>query len=179
MTANQIRYQQHLEEQRSNLAREAETERSNRASEEQKRLELQENSRHNLVVEGEAARSNLAKEYENQRAHSASEALQSYSIGTNAQIAYSNLAETSRANLAREAETNRANVAKEQQAMYDTSRTLANQVLITKMKEAGAKARADQQAKVTLRGQQVQGTSAIVNALARFTGGAINAITKR
>jgi len=80
MTHNQIEYWKLREEQRSNQAKEQETERSNRAneginearrieegrhnleSENLNRLSLEETARHNTATEGETIRSNIAKE---------------------------------------------------------------------------------------------------------------------
>lgn len=84
MTSNQINYQKHLEDVRSNKARESETNRSNLVNEGLTRSRDQETKRANLAREYETNRANVAKE-----------------------------TETNRSNLAREIETNRANVASE------------------------------------------------------------------
>jgi vacuolar-type H+-ATPase subunit I/STV1 len=60
MTQNQLRYQELKEEQRSNLARETETNRSNLANE-------LETNRSNLAKELETNRANLAKEKQAKR----------------------------------------------------------------------------------------------------------------
>lgn len=83
-TVNAINYLRFKEDQRSNLAKEAETNRANLANESLGRDTLTETKRSNLVKEFETNRSNLAKE-----------------------------GETHRANIAKETETNRHNTATE------------------------------------------------------------------
>lgn len=102
MTANQINYQRHLEQRRTNLKneeltgkRDSETARANQARE-------AETFRSNLARELETNRSNVVRETETERANRAKEA------------------EENRSNLARELETNRANLASEQLRKYDT-----------------------------------------------------------
>lgn len=98
MTRNQIDYQKHVEQARSNRVNEKETERANRAKELQLEKELAETQRSNLVREAETQRSNVAKETETHRSNVVSER------------------EAARSNLAKELETNRANLAKETEA---------------------------------------------------------------
>lgn len=156
MTKNQIEYWRYKEEQRSNLAKEKEQNRTNVANEELTRqrdsnvyylgqVNAQENQRHNRAVESETARSNLAREGETARANRmgerisilnleekkrsnlASEAIARSNIG----LGYSQLAESSRHNLAMETEQGRANRAQEQlkQQSIDDARH-ANQMRI-------------------------------------------------
>lgn len=98
MTRNQIDYQKHVEQARSNRVNEKETERANRARESQLERELAETQRSNQARETETHRSNVAKETETNRSNIVSER------------------ETARSNLAKELETNRANLAKETEA---------------------------------------------------------------
>lgn len=86
MTANQINYQRHLEDQRSHMK-----------NEELTRDRDAESKRANLAREIETNRANLAREAETYRNNIATEG------------------ETRRSNLAREIETNRANLAREQE----------------------------------------------------------------
>lgn len=72
MTQNQIAYQQFVEGKRANLAREAETNRSNLSQEQLKREELGELGRHNLVTESQGETRNTI---EQQKAD------QTYSLG--------------------------------------------------------------------------------------------------
>lgn len=124
MTRNQVAYQNYLE-----------TSRANRASEEQRRNELQEtkrsnvaresenirsnlekereNYRANTAREGETHRSNLANELESQRANRAREAENYRSNRANEAIESSKLAESIRSNMARETETHRSNLSNE------------------------------------------------------------------
>lgn len=109
MTRNQISYLEHLENQRSNKAKEWETHRSNRAKE-------TETERANRAIESvnlinsqlragelaETVRSNKAREIETNRSNVANELLKADSN-----------AEVRRSNLAREAETNRSNLQSE------------------------------------------------------------------
>lgn len=88
MTSNQIRYQELLERNRSNLVTEAETERANKARE-------TETNRHNFVTEAESQRANRAMEAEMNRSNLAREL------------------ETARSNLAKETELHRSNKANE------------------------------------------------------------------
>lgn len=73
MTANQIAYQNMLENVRSNQAREQEQNRTNVANEDLRLQELREAQRHNVTTETETNRSNLAKELENNRHNVATE----------------------------------------------------------------------------------------------------------
>lgn len=105
MTANQIKYQELLEKERSNRTQEA-----------LGMGQLQETRRSNLVKERETERSNREKESTNWfsarslAAHQrADEAIRSESN----QIGWGNLNEQRRSNAAREAETKRSNLAKE------------------------------------------------------------------
>ena len=86
MTQNQIAYQAHLENQRANKAREAETHRSNIANEtETRRSNLAretETYRSNVARETETNRSNLAKETETNRSNLANEMLKATEIQT-------------------------------------------------------------------------------------------------
>lgn len=110
MTRNQIAYQQNLETQRSNLANES-----------LRYKELQETGRHNVVTEAESERSNRARENETNRHNVQSEMLgmtqaleaQRHNIASEG-ISLSQVAETRRSNQAREYETYRSNVANEQ-----------------------------------------------------------------
>lgn len=112
MTANQIRYQEHLENVRANRAKEAETERDNRA----RLAETQryntwfsgETTAHNRAMENfereknalndahynrldlETQRSNKAKETEQRRSNQATETVASYNANTNRMNAESN-----------------------------------------------------------------------------------------
>lgn len=159
MTKNQIEYLKLRETQRANLAQEeltrtrdsrsyeiglgtlAESQRHNRATEEQARVSLDETARHNLAgeqltrssldesirhnqaVEQEAARHNKVGESYNERAlkessrhNLAQEQIGRSQVGAsyaNITLGYSQLDETNRANVARETETNRSNVARE------------------------------------------------------------------
>lgn len=159
MTKNQIEYLKLRETQRSNLAQEdltrtrdsrsyeiglgtlAESQRHNRATEEQARVSLDETARHNLAgeqltrssldesirhnqaVELEAARHNKVGESYNERAlkessrhNLAQEQIGRSQVGAsyaNITLGYSQLDETNRANVARETETNRSNLVRE------------------------------------------------------------------
>lgn len=159
MTKNQIEYLKLRETQRSNLAQEeltrtrdsrsyeiglgtlAESQRHNRATEEQARVSLDETARHNLAgeqltrssldesirhnqaVELEAARHNKVGESYNERAlkesgrhNLAQEQIGRSQVGAsyaNITLGYSQLDETNRSNVARETETNRSNLARE------------------------------------------------------------------
>lgn len=117
MTYNQIAYQNMLETQRSNRAREQETGRSNLANEALKGRELSENERSNRVKESETERSHRATEDENRRHNLATEGTAQYVADTgrytavsnrdlglrNVGLGYSQLAETNRSNLENEA----------------------------------------------------------------------------
>lgn len=72
-TVNAINYLKFKEDQRSNLAKEAETNRANLANESLGRDTLTETKRSNLAKEFETNRSNLAKEGETHRANVAKE----------------------------------------------------------------------------------------------------------
>lgn len=127
MTENQIKYQQHVEQKRANLANEAEMNRSHLANEALGEKNYQETKRANIARESETNRSNLAREIETHRANVATETERARSnraneaIGWgNVAVGYANVAEAQRSHLANEMlqgqqlqETNRANVAKE------------------------------------------------------------------
>lgn len=76
VTLNQIKYQELLETNRSNVARETETNRANLAGEALRERELAETNRHNVVTEQETYRSNLAREFETRRHNSETEDIQ-------------------------------------------------------------------------------------------------------
>lgn len=93
MTQNQINYQKHLEDIRSNVARETENIRANKAREEETRRSNlaneyltgsrdAETARANKAREQETNRSNLAKEIETNRSNLANESLKSQQIRT-------------------------------------------------------------------------------------------------
>lgn len=106
MTSNQIAYQEHLENVRSNMTRERETERDNRAK-------LAETNRSNLVKEKETQRSNLANEAENVRWHKETSAETKRHNLFGEQLSQSQFEETKRANRVQEAEKERSNRANE------------------------------------------------------------------
>lgn len=163
MTKNQIEYLKLRETQRSNLAQEdltrardsrsyeiglgtlTESQRHNRATEEQARVSLDETARHNLAgerltrssldegirhnqaVEAEAARHNKVGESYNERAlkesgrhNLAQEQIGRSQVGAsyaNINLGYSQLSEQARANVARETENTRSNMAREQETV--------------------------------------------------------------
>lgn len=165
MTANQIAYQKVLEDKRSHLAGEVETNRSNLANEELKRQQNVETNRSNLVNENlksqqnaETARSNRANESlqqqrndETRRSNLANEALtgqrnaeQARSNRANESIAYATLSETSRANRANEDIRTTANNIQNFKNVtgYETD-TARNKLFEQQNKLAGYKAIAD------------------------------------
>lgn len=120
MTTNQISYWQLQESKRSNLAKEKETERSNRAQEGLEGRKVQETQRHNLVTESETERSNRVQEgikrdtlTETTRSNKANESIKRDTLAETKRSNVVREIETSRANRAQEAETHRANLAKE------------------------------------------------------------------
>lgn len=144
MTANQIKYQEHLERARSNLAQEDETKRSNLAGEALRRSEIEETSRHNLVTEKETERSNREREMETKRSNLARELETSKHNRAQEGIGYANVnlgfaqaaenaahnrateaigreqnLNTREFNTVRAAETHRANVAQETLKKHD------------------------------------------------------------
>lgn len=132
MTKNQIEYWRYKEEQRSNLAKEKEQNRTNVANEELTRnrdanvyylgqLNAQENQRHNLAVEGETARSNLARESETLRSNLARESETARANRMGEQISLQNLEEKKRSNLASEAIA-RSNIALGYSQLAESSR---------------------------------------------------------
>nr|AMP18943.1 hypothetical protein [Otarine picobirnavirus] len=171
MTKNQIEYLKLRETQRANLVQEdltrsrdsrsyeiglgtlAESQRHNRATEEQARVSLDETVRHNLAgetltrgnldesirhnqaVEAEASRHNKVGESYNERAlkesqrhNVAQEGISRSQVGAsyaNINLGYSQLGETTRANIARETENTRSNVAREQENLRHNESTEA------------------------------------------------------
>jgi hypothetical protein len=171
MTKNQIEYLKLRETQRANLVQEdltrsrdsrsyeiglgtlAESQRHNRATEEQARVSLDEvvrhnlageklsrgsldeSIRHNMATESEAARHNKVGESynerslrESQRHNIAQEGIGRSQVGAsfaNISLGYSQLGETSRANIARETENTRSNVAREQENLRHNQSTEA------------------------------------------------------
>lgn len=118
MTRNQIAYQQTVETNRANVARETETHRANLVNE-------AETARANKAREAETARSNIAKEAETNRSNLANESIE-----------MGKLSETTRTHKANEAiswynaqETKRANAVKEAQGWSDVQirQQVANQ----------------------------------------------------
>lgn len=113
------------ETNRSNLARERETERSNRANEMQRMIEANRNFQLQLRGQAEVERSHLANEklikmsnQETQRSNVANERIRELANQAaliNAGTQQKQQAETVRSNMARELETNRANLVKEGQ----------------------------------------------------------------
>lgn len=127
MTANQIAYQNMLENVRSNKVREQEQNRTNVANEELRLQELREAQRHNTTTESETNRSNLAKEMENNRHNVATEnEATRHNVVTERETGRHNRVtentanvvayETARHNQATETESARHNVANENQA---------------------------------------------------------------
>lgn len=106
MTRNQVYYQQNVETNRSNLAREYETHRSNVANE-------METMRANMAREAETYRSNVAREGESNRSNLANELLSARNISSVYRVGMAGIAEQVRSNLARELEQHRSNVANE------------------------------------------------------------------
>lgn len=127
MTANQIAYQNMLENVRSNQAREQEQNRTNVANEDLRLQELREAQRHNTTTESETNRSNLAKELETNRHNVATEnetarhnVVTEQETGRHNRVAENTANavayETARHNQTTEAESKRHNVANENQA---------------------------------------------------------------
>lgn len=135
MTANQIRYQEHLERSRSNRKNEQLTERRDRVT-----------AQHYFRSDNEGARSNLARELETNRHNLATEQLQAYQTQLQGsqrdkeiQLAQSRLAadiehnsevrrEAERSNLANETERHRQNLAHESQLQSDLNQRYAAMV---------------------------------------------------
>lgn len=110
MTANQIRYQEHLETKRANLAREAETKRDNEAR-------LNETIRYNTIFTGETAAHNRAMEQLQAQANALNDAH------------YNRMdSETVRANQAKEAEQHRSNVVNERVAKENATTNRSNSI---------------------------------------------------
>lgn len=95
MTQNQIAYQKLMEDKRSHLASETETNRAN------------------LARETETNRANLAAEAENLRSHTRNEQIAQGQLDEQIRHQQTVEKETNRSNLARELETRRANMAQE------------------------------------------------------------------
>lgn len=137
MTRNQIEYQKHLEQQRSNRAQEALTGRS-----------IDEQVRSNQARESENYRSNLARETENTRSNQARER-ETFRHDVNTEILTAGLnAETARSNLARELENARANQAREELTAlgYEVNRGIENARLLS----AAAIANADREGRLNV-----------------------------
>lgn len=136
MTQNQLRYWENVE-----------TQRANRAREENERNTLSEKIRSNLANEGETHRSNLARENETYRSNIARETENTRTNVENEAIKRGSLFETNRSNLAKEQETTRSNKAKEEQARaeLELSREVDRRNASTKEVEAREKERHNKQ----------------------------------